>query len=114
MNRYKLSVSGVNPSEGIARFNGNEEKYEKYLAKFPQDGNYADLCQAIRAGDGKAAFAAAHALKGIAGNLSLVKLYADIQPLVEQLRRGDLDRADELLEPVIRDYEIVIAALQQM
>ena len=50
-------------------------------------------------------------LKGVAGNLSLVHLRTDIDPLVEELRRGSLENAEEFMKPVAADYDAVIAAL---
>lgn len=113
MNRYKLYKAGVDTNEGISRFGGKIESYEKYLYKFPADENYLSLCDALQVNDVKAAFAAAHALKGVAGNLSLVKLRADIEPLVEELRHGNMDNADELMKPVTADYDAVLSALSE-
>lgn len=111
MNRYKLSQAGVRVNEGVDRFAGNQELYAKFLGRFPEDPNYARLCQAVADGDVKASFEAAHALKGIAGNLSLARLYDDLFPLVEQLRAGKTEQAQTLLDAVKRDYEEVVAAL---
>lgn len=113
MNRYKLSKAGVNATEGINRFGGNMDKYEQFLKRFPADTNYQAMLSAIDQQDVTAAFAAAHALKGIAGNLSLNRLYDDICPLVEVLRAGSLDNLDAYLPKVNQDYDDVIAALQE-
>lgn len=111
MNRYKLSKAGVSANEGIARFGGNAEAYETVLGKFPTDPNFAGLCEAVERRDAKAAFAFAHALKGVVGNLSMKRLYDDLIPLVEDLRGERLERATELLCVVKQDYEEVIAAI---
>lgn len=114
MNRYKLTVAGIDPNDGIKRFSGNTEKYEEFLKKYLDDGHYTELCEAIRKKNVTEAFAAAHALKGIAANISLAGLYADIQPLVEELRNGSMEHADELLQKVTSDHIAVIAALREM
>lgn len=111
MNRYKLYKAGIDTNEGINRFGGKSEAYEKYLYAFSTDENYQILCEAMRSKDVEAAFAAAHALKGVAGNLSLVKLRRDIEPLVEMLRRGSLENTEEQMESVTEDYNAVITAL---
>lgn len=113
MNRYKLSKAGINATEGIARFNGDKDIYERVLNAFQRDKNYALLVEAIQKKDMKAAFSAAHSLKGVSGNLSLTRLYNDIQPLVEVLRAGSFENAEALLQPVIRDYEEIMKALSQ-
>lgn len=111
MNRYKLSKAGIRVSEGIARLGGDAEAYGLFLEKFPKDTSFQSLCDAVERRDAKAAFAAAHALKGEVGNLSMVRLYDDLAPLVEELRVGSLERADELLSTVRRDYSDVVAAI---
>lgn len=111
MNRYKLSKAGVSANEGIKRFSGNTEKYEELLCQFPEDTHYKAMCSAIENGNAEAAFNAAHALKGMAGNLSMNRLYEDICPLVEVLRSGSLLKADELLKAIQEDYYEIIMAL---
>ena len=111
MNRYRLSKAGISVKEGIERFNDNLEVYEKCLYEFPEDDHYNQLLTALEEDDAQSAFAAAHALKGVAGNLSLTRLYADIVPLVEVLRAGTVNGADALFEPVTIDYKEVIEAL---
>lgn len=112
MNRYKLSKAGVSVSEGVRRFGGNAEKFGQLLDSFEKDPHFAQMCDAVAAGDADAAFAAGHALKGIAGNLSMTRLYADVIPLVEALRAGDLTGIDALLTPVRQDYQELLIALK--
>ena len=113
MNRYRLSKAGVSVGEGIRRFGGNAEKYEQLLARFQEDGHFEAMCEAIARGDAGAAFAAAHALKGVTGNLSMNRLYQDLFPLVEALRAGSLADAEALLAPARQDYAELAAALNQ-
>ncbi|MDD3194045.1 MAG: Hpt domain-containing protein [Oscillospiraceae bacterium] len=112
MNMFKLSKAGINVNEGLKRFSGNAQLYERFLDKFPLDPNYAAMGESVKAKDARAAFAAAHALKGVAGNLSMTRLYTDLVPLVEVFRKGSLDTGG-LWEPVSHDYEEIIQALQE-
>ena len=55
------------------------------------------LKESIESGDLNAAFEAAHALKGITGNLALVPLYEPIVEITELLRaRQEIDYTDLL------------------
>lgn len=112
MNRYKLTQAGVDPNEGIKRFNGKKDIYEKFLNNFPDDEHYAKMLEAIDVGDTEAAFQAAHALKGVTGTISLNELYQNLNPLVEELRNGSLDKVDELLPAIKESYDKVIEALK--
>lgn len=113
MNKYKLSNAGISVAEGIKRLNGNKELYEKLLHEFPSDKRYKKLCIAIEKKDVKEAFMQSHALKGLAGNLSMNEFYKSIVPLVELLRRGSLEDAEMLLSNVTSEYEKIILALQE-
>ena len=113
MNRYKLTQAGVNPRAGIERFSGNKELYEKYLNTFPNDPNFGKLKDEIAAKNVEGAFQAAHALKGVSGNLSLEELFNHVVPLVEELRAGSLEHADELIIPVEESYQKVVDALKE-
>ena len=47
MNRYILTKAGIDVNEGIHRFNGNKELYEKFLTSFPEDIHYEQMLEAI-------------------------------------------------------------------
>ena len=53
------------------------------------DGSFDTLRDAVGTGDAKAAFEAAHALKGVLGNLSLTPLYQPASEITELLRAGE-------------------------
>lgn len=112
MNRYKLVKAGIDVKEGIHRFNENKEMYEKFLNGFPEDVHYDALLKALEQKDAKEAFQAAHALKGITGNLSLNELHQNLLPLVEELRAEKLDRVAEFLPAVQESYDKVMEVLK--
>lgn len=113
MNRYILTKAGIDVNEGIHRFNGNKELYEKFLMSFPEDAHYGQMLQEIEKGDAEAAFQAAHALKGITGTVSLVQLHGVLIPLVEELRAGSLEKVPELLPPVQEAYNKAVDVLKE-
>lgn len=95
MNRYQLVKGGIDVAQGIERM-GSMEEYVALLSQFPQDPHTEDLRKALEEKDANRAFEAAHALKGIAGNLSLEDLYEALDPLVERLRNGESEGIGEL------------------
>lgn len=88
MNRIKLIEAGVDYDEGVARFGGNPQLYEKYLAKFFVSSLMDDFERQLAAKDYVAAFRTMHDLKGAAGNLSINAYYAKVCELTELLRPG--------------------------
>ena len=111
MNRYKLVKVGVDVNQALICLYNDKEFYEEMLDKFRKDTQYSLMLQAFEAGDASLAFQHAHSLKGIAGNLSFVKLYSGLEVLVEELRHGDLNRAGETLPEVRKAYEDIMEAL---
>lgn len=113
MNKYKLSKAGVDANEGIRRFNNNREVFESFLKTFPESGLYEKMVDCIKEKNVEEAFRQAHSLKGVSGNLSLVKLHADLIPLVEELKAGSLEKAPELLSPVTESYNKVVEMIKE-
>lgn len=105
MNRYKLSKAGIDVNEGAKRFRDNLVIYQKFLFTFPEDENYGKMMEAIEQKDAKSAFAYAHALKGVTGNLSINDLYHSLLPMVEELRAGSMDKIEEFLPEIRENYD---------
>ncbi len=111
MNRYKLSKAGINTKEGIARLSGKADLYEDMLNKFPGDTHFQSLLETIEQKDVEEAFQCSHALKGMAGNLSMIDFYDTLVPLVEEFRAGSMEHTEELMVPVKENYERVVEAI---
>ena len=87
-----LKALGANTEEGLTRCMGKEDFYFKLIQMGLADPNYGRLEQTLGEKDLEGAFEAAHALKGVAGNLSLTPLYEAISEITERLRaREDAD-----------------------
>lgn len=111
MNRYKLTKAGVNINEGLRRLDNDMDFYEELLEKFCNDHHYVELKKAMDSEDVENAFKEAHALKGITGNLSCVRLYDALVPLVEKLRSKDYAEAKPLFADVTEAYRAVMEAM---
>ena len=84
--RSRLACYGAD-LEGIEdRFMGDMELYETCLHLFCDDKHFGQMENAFAEGNVQAAFSAAHALKGVAGNLGLTPLYVTMCGVVETLR----------------------------
>ena len=110
--RERLLEAGVDVDEALERFMQNESLLLKFLRRLPTDPTYAALCQAMEQGDAQAAFAAAHTLKGLAGNLSLHRLHALVSHQVELLRSGDLAGAAGDMPGIRQAYQAAVEAVE--
>jgi len=77
---------GANVEEGLSRCMGNETFYFRLVSIVPNEANFAKLKSSIEAEDLDTAFEAAHALKGVTGNLALTPLYQPVFEITELLR----------------------------
>ena len=86
--KRRLEAAGIDVDDALGRFLQNEALMMKFLGRFPADTSFPGCREAMARGDAAQAFEAAHTLKGVAGNLSLKRLYEALTPMVEELRAG--------------------------
>ena len=97
----------------VSRF-PSEEMLEKFVLKYSSEPSRKQLEQAILSGDMKAAFFAAHTLKGVAQNLGFEHLAEAASVLTEQLR-GENAYADCASQAeVYKAHDEVIRALSKL
>ncbi|MDR2482387.1 MAG: Hpt domain-containing protein [Treponema sp.] len=72
--------------DGLKRVMNNLKLYIRLLDKFKAGTNLNDLSAALAAGDYEKAQAAAHTVKGVAANLSLMELYKQALGVEEQIK----------------------------
>ncbi len=97
---YGADMQGIND-----RFMGDAELYEECFWDLLQEQSVAALGQAIDAKEYDKAFEAAHALKGLSGNLGLTPFYEAVCDLVESLRVQDYRRIGEQYAAVQRQLD---------
>lgn len=83
----KLNNFGADTADGLARCFGNEPLYLKLVMMIPAEKNFNKLEAALNDNDLDQAFEAAHALKGVLGNLSLTPMYDKCSEITELLRK---------------------------
>ena len=92
-----LKEYGANVEEGLSRCLGKEDFYIKLVNMALRDPGFENLKNAIEAGNLDMAFEAAHALKGVLGNLSLTPIYTPASEMTELLRsRTEMDYSSYL------------------
>ena len=107
----KLREFGAKTDEGLSRCINNEAFYFRMIGLAVQDPSFAKLEAALKAGDLDAAFAAAHALKGVLGNLALEPIYTPASKLTELLRQKTPGDYDTLLHTILEQREALLALM---
>ena len=101
----ELKDYGANVDEGLARCMGNEALYLKLVGTIPNEANFDKLSTALKENNLDAALDAAHALKGVTGNLALTPLYEPLVEITELLRaRTEMDYS-ELLATILEQRD---------
>lgn len=100
-----LTGAGIDMESNNERFMGNVALMDRFFGKFLNDPNYKKLSDAIAEGNKEDAFAAAHTLKGVCGNLSLKALEKIVAEQTEMLRGGDMEAAAAVMPKVKEEYE---------
>ena len=102
-----LKAYGANTEEGLARCMNNEAFYLRMVNLALADKYFDELKRAMDAGEARAAFEAAHALKGSIGNVALTPIYQPACALTELLRGADAlpDGGGALLTEIMAQRE---------
>ena len=81
-----LREYGADVDTGLKRCMGSEEFYLKMVRMIRNEEKFSVLEEALEQNDLQSAFEAAHALKGVCGNLALTPLFEPVSELTELLR----------------------------
>ena len=108
-----LVDAGIDVDEALSRMMGSEALLLRLLRKFLDDTNYEKLRAAVAAGDGEAALAASHTLKGVCGNLSMTALFGLLTRQVAAFRAGDWQGAAALLDEIGPAYARAANAIRE-
>ena len=106
----ELKALGVNTEEGLERCMGKEVFYFKMIKMGLSNECFDTLGKNLADGDLAAAFEAAHALKGVLGNLALTPLYEPIAEITELLRAKKDADYEEMYKPVAKLREKMLAS----
>lgn len=101
----ELKLNETDVDGAIERLNGDEALYISLLYAFLRDLTMRQLSSAIERKQWDEAFTAAHALKGLAGNLGFTPLFHAIGELVIAIRNGRIKDISITLEKTKRCYE---------
>ena len=82
----KLKEFGVDTKEGLTRCMNNEGFYFKMIGMGLSNEYFETLGKALEDGNYEEGFEAAHALKGVIGNLALSPIYTPLAEMTEMLR----------------------------
>lgn len=113
-NLQKFIDAGVDYEDAMARFGGNSAIFVRILKKFADDKSFQELSEAVRAKDAKGAELAVHSLKGVSGNLSLMRLHKLCAELNQAYRDGRPELEDELFPRIADEYAIAFALVNTL
>lgn len=98
----ELEGAGVNVEETLRRFMNNEMLMIKFLRKFVADKHYNEVLPV------------AHTLKGVSGNLGLIKLYEIFSRMCQDCRNDQYEDLDGLFAQAEANYSKVVEAIKKI
>ena len=81
----------IDPADGLKRVMNNKGLYVKLLNKFKNESYLVNLSDSLSAEDFEKAQTAAHTIKGVAGNLSLVELQKQAQEIESHIKNKSVE-----------------------
>ncbi len=113
----RLSRCETDIDSALRRLSGNETLYCHCLNAFLQDTTILELNEAIQTQAWDEAFTAAHALKGLAGNMGFIPLFHATGELVVLIRNGkikEIDPSNQRLRGIYNEVcDAIRAGLQE-
>ena len=97
----QLEEFGVDTKEGLTRCMNNQNFYFKMLKMGLNNDQFEKLESALAANNIEDAFEAAHALKGVLGNLALTPIYKPLAEMTEMLRSKKTADYVEMYKPIL-------------
>ncbi len=97
----QLQDFGVDTKEGLTRCMNNQTFYFKMLKMGLNNDQFEKLDKALAANKMDEAFEAAHALKGVLGNLALTPLYNPLAEMTEMLRAKKSADYVSMYQPIL-------------
>ncbi len=105
----KLKQYGADTKAGLGRCMNNESFYLRMIDMAIADKSFDKFAEAVAADDLKAAFEAAHALKGVAGNLGLDPIFKPVSEATELLRAGTKIDYSNYVKTLLEQREILVS-----
>ena len=111
-----LEDSGVNISQALGRFMGNEALFLSFIGKLPEKLQFEPIFQALEQEDEEEFYMRVHGLKGMAGNLSIESIHDCAQAILVEFRASKFQNKKKLLslvEEARRESESLSDLIQQ-
>ena len=106
-----LAGYGIDFADAMDRFDGNLALYKRLALKYLDDDHCNSLIAAMDVKDYNNAYEQAHALKGLAGNLSLKALFEEAARVSKELYQGEYEAAANHMEGVIIAHKRALEGL---
>lgn len=110
--QHALALRNTDVNGAIRRLGDDEALYHQCLDMFLQDRTITDLNTAIEQRSWDDAFTAAHALKGLAGNMGFVPLMHATSQLLIMIRGGRMNEIGESMAFVNSQYRDIVDAIK--
>lgn len=113
----RLREAGVDVDGAVARFMGNWSLFYRFLRKFPEEWNPAQVRALLEQKDEEGFHRALHTVKGMAGSLGAASVFQATEETLAELRANglaDCGRLSALWARAEAAGETLLAALEEL
>lgn len=110
----ELAANGVDLEKTLHRFLENKDLYVKFLKKFLDDPNYAQMQEDVKAKDYVKLLESSHALKGLSGNLGLDPMFEKLSKMVSDIRANDYSDIENLNVAIKEYYDLYVGIISKL
>lgn len=110
--RHALIRCETDIEGALLRLSNDESMYLSCLALFLDDRTTQDLGNAIHAKKWDDAFTAAHALKGVAGNMGFIPLFHATAEIVVLIRAGKIHDIEASYQELQQHYQRITTTIR--
>ncbi len=108
----ELNKLGVNTEDGLFRFMNNSALYKRMLVSFAKMVNETDFSTEFDDAQREDETGKYHALKGVAGNLSIEPLFKAYSEIVSLLREGSIDKAKAVITKTLPEQKKITECIE--
>lgn len=109
----ELASEGADIAGGMKRLGGKHDFYVKMLLRVPSLVEEKPVTSELIRTNPECAVENAHALKGVAGNLSITPLYESYSKIVILLREGNREAALIALEDILPVQKRILSIIEK-
>jgi len=113
MDTLLLMNANIDCEKGIARCMGNEALYARLIGRMIDDTNMERACACLEQQDYEGVYARLHELKGVSGNLGMLRVFDLCGVMLRQLKDERYEELPAYMEQLAEAHGAAVSVIQK-